>query len=129
MATINTDIAQQIDITARAKNSFNLELQVSNASGAALDLTDYNVYLEIKSIAGNLLKGFTNNNSSPYNNAGTLYNVNAVSLIATSGIINISENAIGMDLSKGSYKYSVKLESGPNQIKTWMFGKFKINDD
>lgn len=129
MATINTDIAQQIDITARAKNSFNLELQVSNTNGAALDLTGYNVYLEIKSIAGNLLKGFTNNNSSPYNNDGTLYNVNAVSLTAASGIINISENAAGMDLSKGSYKYSVKLESGTNQIKTWMFGKFKINDD
>ena len=129
MATINTDIAQQIDITARAKNSFNLQLEVSNTNGSPLNLTGYNVYLEIKTIAGNLLKGFTNNNSSPYNNDGTLYNVSSITLTEASGIINISENATGMDLSKGTYKYTVKLESSADQIKTWMFGKFKINDD
>jgi len=34
-----------------------------------------------------------------------------------------------MDFSKGSYKYSLKLESSSGQLKTWMLGKFKINSD
>jgi len=33
MASISTDIAQQVDITARAFNSFNLQLDITNTNG------------------------------------------------------------------------------------------------
>tara|TARA_B100000424_G_C22668698_1_gene367253 strand:+ start:153 stop:542 length:390 start_codon:yes stop_codon:yes gene_type:complete len=129
MASISTDIAQQVDITARAFNSFNLQLDITNTNGSILDLTGYKVYFEIRSINNTLLRGLTNDNSSPYSDDGSLYNTSAVSLTEASGIITIAENATNMDFSKGSYKYSLKLESSSGQLKTWMLGKFKINSD
>tara|TARA_R100000353_G_C6431231_1_gene175963 strand:+ start:168 stop:557 length:390 start_codon:yes stop_codon:yes gene_type:complete len=129
MATISTDIAQQVDITARAFNSFNLQLDITNTNGSILDLTGYKVYFEIRSVNNTLLKGLTNDTSSPYSDNGSLYNTSAVSLTETSGIITIAENASNMDFSKGTYKYSLKLESSSGQLKTWMLGKFKINSD
>ena len=129
MASISTDIAQKVDITARAFNSFNLQLDITNTNGSILDLTGYKVYFEIRSINNTLLRGLTNDNSSPYSDEGSLYNTSAVSLTEASGIITIAENATNMDFSKGSYKYSLKLESSSGQLKTWMLGKFKINSD
>lgn len=129
MATINTDIAQNIGIIARAGDSFNLQISITDSSSDTFDLTGYKVYFEIKSNTNVLLKGLTNDVSSPYSDAGSLYNTSAITLTATAGIITVSESATNMDFTKGNYKYIVKLKSSTGEIKTWMYGKLKINDD
>tara|TARA_R100000278_G_scaffold122915_1_gene110470 strand:+ start:63 stop:458 length:396 start_codon:yes stop_codon:yes gene_type:complete len=131
MATISTDIAQQIDIIIRSADSFNLQLQVKNSDNSNFDLTGYKIYFEIKSTVSNeLMKGFTNNTSSPYNESGSLYNISSISLAeAENGVISIAETADNMDFIKGTYKYTIKLESSAGNLKTWAFGKFKVNDN
>ena len=127
MATINTDIAQTTDIIARSNNSFNLKININNSSGGDFDLTGYKVYFEIKAAATSvLLRGLTNDTSSEYT-SNNLYSTTAVSI--ADGTITMAESADNMNITKGVYKYTLKLKSSEGQLKTWMLGKFKINDD
>jgi len=131
MAEITTDIAQNIDIIARASDSFNLDINITNSDGTNFDLTSYKVYFEIKTISqGTLLLGMTNDTSAPYSNSGSLYNTSAISLnTPTEGKITIAESGANMDLTKGNYKYTLRLKASDDNIKTWMHGKLKMNSD
>jgi hypothetical protein len=131
MAEINTDIAQNIDIIARASDSFNLNVNITNSDESSFDLTGYKIYFEVKTAAqGTLLVGLTNDTDSPYSDSGSLYNTSAISLnTPTEGKITISETGSSMDITKGTYKYTLRLKSSSGSIKTWMYGKFKLNSD
>jgi hypothetical protein len=127
MATINTDIAESIDIVARAKNSFNLKIDINTSAGSEFDLTGYKVYLDIKALAtGSLLRGLTNDTADAYT-GNSAYNTTAITL--SGGTITIAESSTNMDLAPGTYKYTLRLKSSTDQLKTWMYGKFKINAD
>ena len=43
MATINTDIAQKINIIARENNSATINLVITNSDGTAFNLTGYTI--------------------------------------------------------------------------------------
>ena len=86
--------------------------------------------MEIKGASSNqIVKGFTNDTGAPYSDSGSLWNTSAISLTATSGIISITESAANMDFGKGTYKYTIKLKSSSGKIKTWVYGKLKLNDN
>ena len=129
MATISTDIAKNVGIIARSGDSFSLQLSITDSNAEAFDLTGYKVYFEIKSNTNVLLRGLTNDTSSPYSDSGSVYTTDAITLIAESGIITVAASAASMDFTKGNYKYKVKLKSSATEIKTWMYGQLKINDD
>jgi len=129
MATINTDIATNIDIVVRAEDSFSIQLSILDTASQAFDLTGYKVYMEIfTTSSGDLIKGFTNDTGSPYSDSGSLYNTTAVTLpTPIDGKISIAESATNMDFTKGTYKYSIKLKKSDGSQKTWMYGKLKVN--
>jgi hypothetical protein len=130
MATISTDIAQNIDIIARSNDSFDMQVTITTSSGSAFDLTDYKIYMEIKGTSSSqIVKGFTNDTGTPYSDSGSLWNTSAISLTPTSGIISITESATNMDFGKGTYKYTIKLKSSSGKTKTWVYGKLKLNDN
>ena len=50
--SINLDTAERLDITCRRGDSFALDLDVTDSSGDALDMTGYNFIMEVEPHAG-----------------------------------------------------------------------------
>ena len=119
MATINTDIAQKIDIIVRENNSSTINLVITDSSGSPFDLDGYsithivysdNVTHITKSEASGITE--TTTGDSP----------------GTSGKITIVFEVVDLNILPGSYKHKLTLSKG-SDVKTWMYGKFKINND
>ena len=120
MATINTDIAQKIDIVIRENNSASINLNITSDSGSAFDLTGYSVSFVILS-GGETLLSLTNGDGvlNPADSTGTL---------DSTGKIVISITPAQASINPGSYNHKLTLTKGAI-VQTWMYGKFKINND
>tara|TARA_Y100000004_G_scaffold9209_1_gene10115 strand:- start:1139 stop:1567 length:429 start_codon:yes stop_codon:yes gene_type:complete len=142
MATINTDISEKIDITIKAEDSLSLVLNVTNSSGGAFDLSGYYVFFNIYGAssddtliaASNITARDTelslSTDESDYFNIISGYTLSkpaAVIVTDTSGKIELSLTSSETSLTPMSYKYKVRLKKGTT-IKTWMHGKFKVNE-
>ena len=121
MATINTDIAQKIDIIARENNSATINLVISNPDGSAFNLTGYTVthtiekdnVVEITKANGGSGITATNSGSNDLDNTGK---------------ITITFSPTDLSILPGTYNHKLILVKG-SETKTWMYGKFKINND
>jgi len=143
MATINTDISQKIDITIKAEDSLSLVLNITDSTGAAFNLAEYYVFFDIYGTtsddtliaASNLTARNTELSGddltqSDYFNIVTGYTLDKpTSVVVTdmTGKIVLTLTSDETSLTPGSYKYKVKLKKGTT-IKTWMHGKFKVNE-
>jgi len=142
MATINTDIAQKIDITIRAEDSLSLVLNITNSTGGIFNLSEYYVFFNIYGSesedslisASNVtarnteLSGSVSNNY--ISNVVTDYTISlpeAVTVTDNEGKVVLTLTDTQTSLTPGSYKYKMKLKKG-STIKTWMHGKFKVNE-
>ena len=129
MATISTDIAQKIDIIIRENNTSTINLVISDSSGSAFDLSEYSTIT------------FT-----VYDDTGvhiTKTQSDGITSTATGGApssdgkITIKISVTDASILPKTYKH--KLVFVKNQVvdnvttnietKTWMYGKFKINND
>tara|TARA_R100000030_G_C3244880_1_gene121532 strand:- start:234 stop:665 length:432 start_codon:yes stop_codon:yes gene_type:complete len=143
MAAINTDISQKIDITIKAEDSLSLVLNITDSTGAAFNLSEYYVFFDIYGTtsddtliaASNLtarnteLSGDDLTQSDYFNivSGYTLDKPAAVVVTDATGKIELTLTSDETSLTPGSYKYKVKLKKGTT-IKTWMHGKFKVNE-
>lgn len=130
MATqISSDIATEVNITARKDDSFFLKITLTKADGSAYDFTDYEIAtLFITNNNGDAVRTLKHSAS-----AATLPNVaSAISLTeAASGILTISVAGGNMSVPKGNYPYRLVIEDQTPTIHetiTVMYGKFKVND-
>ena len=119
MATINTDIAQKIDIIARENNTATINLIISDENGVAFNLSAYTLTFTVYNESGNYI--------TKTNNSGITETLSGGSPDAT-GKVTISLSVVDLGLNPGSYKHKLIL-SKTNETKTWMYGKFKINND
>ena len=129
MATISTDIAQKIDIIIRENNTSTINLVIADSSGSAFDLSQYSTIT------------FT-----VYDDTGvhiTKTQADGITSTATGGApssdgkITIKISVTDASILPKTYKH--KLVFVKNQVvdgvstnietKTWMYGKFKINND
>ena len=123
MATINTDIAQKIDIIARENNSATINLNISDESGVGFSLVGYSVTFSVYSSDSepiltktNLsLGGITNTTDGDY-------------VLNSTGSITIAISDIDNGFSPGSYKYKLSIFKA-GDTRTWMYGKYKLNED
>ena len=142
MATINTDISEKIDITIKAEDSLSLVLNITDSSGSAFDLSEYYVFFNIYGAssddtliaASNITARDTelsaSTTASDYFNIISGYTLSkpaAVTVTDASGKIELSLTSSETSLTPMSYKYKVRLKKG-STIKTWMYGKFKVNE-
>ena len=143
MATINTDISQKVDITIKAEDSLSLVLNITDSSNSVFDLSQYYVFFNIYGAASedtliaasNLtarnaeLAGDDLTEANYFNviSGYTLSKPAAITVTDLSGKIELSLTSSETSLTPGVYKYKVKLKKG-STIKTWMHGKFKVND-
>ena len=142
MATINTDIAQKIDIIARQYDSFTVKLDMTKQDGTVYDLSNtyivFNVYnsetegsvlfMSNENLAGTGTY-FSNNNITLYDKFTTdTYTHSSLASIfidETNGVITLLQNQLS--IAPGTYKYKLILQT-TTSIKTWMYGKFKVNE-
>tara|TARA_Y100000401_G_C8277881_1_gene201826 strand:+ start:531 stop:905 length:375 start_codon:yes stop_codon:yes gene_type:complete len=124
MATINTDIAQKIDIIVREDNTATINLNITDSSGSAFDLTGYDVKFLVQNNDGevmlNLSNGSTNGITNPANGTGTL---------DSTGKCVIKIESTQTNLIPGTYKHKLVLIKAGVSTQTWMYGKFKVNND
>lgn len=120
MATINTDIAQKIDIVTRENNSATINLVITDSSGSAFDLTGYTItHIVEKDNITEITK--TNGSGITSTNSGS-------STLDNTGKITIKFSPSDLSILPGTYNHKLTLIKG-EEIKTWMYGKFKVNND
>jgi len=115
MAIINTDIAQKIDIVVRENNSSTINLTLTNSDNSVFDLTGYSLKFDIDKNNESL---FTHTSTG----SGTTINFST----PTNGKVVIFFTKDEMSINPGTYNYKLVLTKGTS-VKTWMYGKFKIN--
>ena len=118
MATINTDIAQKIDIVTRENNSATINLVITDSSGAAFDLTGYTI---VHTVFDDHETHLTKSGSSGITATGG-------GSFDNTGKITIKYSPSDLSLLPGNYEHKLVLTTGTD-VKTWMYGKFKINKD
>ncbi len=142
MATINTDISQKVDIVIKAEDTLSLTLDIKDSSNAVFSLAEYYVFFNIYGAESDdtliAASNLTARNSelslslaqADYFNIITNFTLNLPAAIAvndTLGKFTLSLSNSQTSLTPGSYKFKVKLKKG-STIKTWMHGKFKVNE-
>tara|TARA_R110001632_G_scaffold217280_2_gene345865 strand:- start:34 stop:390 length:357 start_codon:yes stop_codon:yes gene_type:complete len=118
MATINTDIAQKIDIIVRENNSATINLVITDSSGASFDLSGYTITHIVYDESSTYISK-TENSGITATGGGAF---------DSTGKITISFIATDLSVLPGSYKHKLTLVKD-SETKTWMYGKFKINND
>ena len=120
MATINTDIAQKIEIIIRENNSATINLVITNTSGEAFDLTGYSLTFKVYDGIQTIISLSNTTDNGITNPAG-----GGVAL-DTTGKVAISFTPAVASINPGSYKHRLVLTKDAN-VQTWMYGKFKVN--
>jgi len=130
MATqISSDIATEVDITARKNDSFYLKVTLTKSDSTAYDFSSYtHSYLVIENSSGEVVRNLQSTTAS-----ATLPDVaSAISLTsAASGVLTISTGSANMKIPKATYSYNLCIQnaaSDPSEKITIMYGKFKINN-
>lgn len=143
MATINTDISQKVDITIKSEDTLTLVLNITDSSNAVFSLAEYYVFFNIYGSSSDdtliAASNLTARNSelsgddlseTDYFNVVTNYTISkpaGITVNDLNGKITLSLSSSDTSLTPGTYKYKMKLKKGET-IKTWMHGKFRVND-
>lgn len=116
MATsINLDTSTRVDITCRKGDTFKLELNFTDDSGTAIDISSYSWKMDVKETdtsAGDIIAedSFTYTGNS-------------------SGKLTIEAAAAVMSgVDGGLYVYDLQ-STNSGEVKTWVYGIFKVNED
>jgi len=118
METINTDIAQKIDIVTRENNSATINLVITDSTGAAFNLTGYTI---VHTVFDDHETYLTKSGSGGITATGG-------GSFDTTGKITIKYTPTNLSILPGTYQHKLVLTVG-DDVKTWMYGKFKINKD
>jgi hypothetical protein len=128
MATINTDIAQKIDIIARENNTSIINLIITDSSGNPFNFIGYYIDFIVYDESGTHISKDENSGITSTESGGDP---------TSDGKLTITLSASDMSINSGTYKHklifkkNVVLNNVSTNIetKTWMYGKFKINND
>jgi hypothetical protein len=124
MATqISSDIASEVDVTARKGDSFYLKATLTKVDGTVYDFSDYTASnLIVLNSQDAVVRDFRSASDSV-----SLPNVaSAISLtLASTGILTISTAGSNMNIPKGNYTYTLAISNATEKI-TIMYGKFKV---
>jgi hypothetical protein len=125
---ITSDIATEVDITARKSDSFYLKLTLTKEDGSVYDFSAYELAeMTIKNSSGSELRIFTTAGSGSLPTVHSTINVNNANL----GILIIDVAGGNMSIPQSIYSYKLTItDTTPvvNQKITLMYGKFKVTD-
>lgn len=116
MATqINLDTSTRVDITCRKGDTFKIEFTFNDDNGDPIDLTNYTWKMDVKETdtsSGDIIA----DNSFVYSG-----NVNGVLTITAASSVMSNVNG-------GIYVYDLQ-STNSGEVKTWIYGIFKVNED
>ena len=121
MASVNTDIAQTLDITCRRGDTFSLTINFKQSDGTSpVDLTGYTFEMEVRSSADD-------DGDSPVINKSDI----EISITnATGGTISIGVTDTVMETVEGdTYVYDIQAITSAGATTTWVTGSFTVNED
>ncbi len=129
MATISTDIAQKIDIIIRENNTSTINLVIADSSGSAFDLSQYSTitFTVYDDTGVHITKTQSDGISSTLTGGSP----------SSDGKITIKLSVADTGILPKTYKHKLVFVknvvlnnvSTNTETKTWMYGKFKINND
>ena len=119
MATVNLDTAARLDVVCRKGDSFQLVLDF----GVAVPATTWKMDVLTKSEGGSEIL------------ADSVFDITRSDGDATNSKLTIEATASEMNVTAGLYVYDLQVEDsgtqidGANQVKTYLYGTFKVVDD
>jgi hypothetical protein len=117
MAQVNLDTASRLDIICRRGDTFSLGIDF----GVTMPTHDppSSLYtMEVRPSADDTGTAFFSNFSFALSDGDN-----------TSSKLTISASAAGMELTPGTYVYDLQHQHPTSGVKTYLYGKFTINDD
>ena len=119
MATVNLDTAARLDVVCRKGDSFQLVLDF----GVAIPETTWKLDVLTKSEGGTVIL------------QDDVFDYARSDGDATNSKLTIEATASEMNVTAGLYVYDLQVEDsgtqidGANQVKTYLYGTFKVVDD
>ena len=119
MPTVNLDTAARLDVVCRKGDSFQLVLDF----GVAVPETTWKMDVLTKSEGGSEIL------------ADSVFDITRSDGDATNSKLTIEATASEMNVAAGLYVYDLQVEDsgtqidGANQVKTYLYGTFKVVDD
>jgi len=117
--SVDLDISQQVNVTCRKGDSFDLQFTVKNASGALIDLTSYSFVMQARaSDQGALIIDTTGNVATGFKITGS-----------AAGVVTVESSAAFMKtITAATYVYDL-VATVSTTVQTWFFGTFVVNQD
>jgi len=114
MASINLDIASRLDITCRKNDTFKLDMDWTDNSGTAIDLTAYTFKAEVRknSTSSTAIITFSDSDFTK----------------TSTGDLTMNKASADMNIKGGQYVYDLQATKS-GEVKTWLAGDFVINED
>ncbi len=125
MATINTDIAQKVDVIIRENNSATINLVITDTSGAAFDLDSYSLTFKVYDGMQTIISLSNTSENGVIN--GITNPASGNQFLDSTGKVTISFTPTVASVNPGVYKYRLVLTKNATNVQTWMYGKFKVN--
>ena len=117
MAQVNLDTASRLDVICRRGDTFNLGIDFG-VTMPPQDPPGSQYTMEVRTSADNTGTAFFSNFSLDLSEGD-----------ATSSKLTISATGPGMELTPGTYVYDLQHQGAQSGVKTYLYGKFTINDD
>lgn len=112
----SSDIAINLDIYAKRRDTFDLQVTVYDDSGNPYPFTTHTGKLEVR--------------TAPASENGTLILTLSGSEVGlTTGYIILSKAAASMIIAPGEYVYDLQITYPTGKLKTWLSGAFVVTDD
>jgi len=122
-SVINLDIAKRVDIVCRKGDTMTFSITMTDSNGDAINVSSYSFLMQVRSSDTDTTEIAT---GSPY----LPLELSTGSGISVSGDSNniITVTSSNIDFS-GMYVYDLQATDTNNNVATWLYGTFKVNED
>ena len=112
---LSTDISTKLNITARRRDTFTLEIDIQDADEEDFDFTTHTAKMDIMDEPdGTVILALTTSNGR---------------IALTDGRISFTITALDMDIPEAEYVYDLQMTYPSGQVVTWFRGSFTVNND
>jgi hypothetical protein len=132
MATINTDVAQTLDITCRRGDTFAIDITFRDSSNdnTAIPITSpgYDFHMHVRASDQDQGTPIIGDDVSGAGSAGNATLDNDTAGISGKLSIVIPDDVM-INVPGGNYVYDIQAAKSDGSVQTWVKGAFTVNED
>tara|TARA_R110000822_G_scaffold401_9_gene1806 strand:- start:1217 stop:1579 length:363 start_codon:yes stop_codon:yes gene_type:complete len=117
MASINLDSSSRLDITCRKGDKFNLTIEITGISAITSTASDFTMEVRESDTAA----------------ATTIASTSFTMSLATDSLTVVANPTTMAAVASGLYVYDLQYDNGltadAQDVKTYLYGTFKVNED